>query len=58
MFPLVAVSHATLLFGSSLKQASKTESETKSHSLSGCPRVTDSLLNKKVDSFYYFDSIF
>ena len=40
----INVSMATLEFSSCSKQASKIESEMKSHTLSGCPSVTDSLV--------------
>jgi hypothetical protein len=36
------VSHATRPFGSSVRTASRTESEIWSATLSGCPSVTDS----------------
>ncbi|KAG5583011.1 hypothetical protein H5410_053638 [Solanum commersonii] len=42
------VSHATLLSGSCSRQASRMASETWSQSLSGCPSLTDSEVNKKV----------
>ena len=40
------VSHATRDWGSSFKSASRTESETLSQTLSGCPSVTDSDVKK------------
>ena len=40
-----AVSHATRAMGSSFKMASRTASEIWSHTLSGCPSVTDSDVN-------------
>ena len=40
----IKVSTATLEFLSCSKQASKIESDIKSHTLSGCPSVTDSLV--------------
>jgi hypothetical protein len=46
-FPLAADSHATLADGSTVKQASSTESEIISHNLSGCPQVTPYDVNKK-----------
>eukprot|EP00416_Gambierdiscus_australes_P009885 CAMPEP_0171126002 /NCGR_PEP_ID=MMETSP0766_2-20121228/112457_1 /TAXON_ID=439317 /ORGANISM="Gambierdiscus australes, Strain CAWD 149" /LENGTH=44 /DNA_ID= /DNA_START= /DNA_END= /DNA_ORIENTATION= len=42
MLSFVAVSHATLLLGSPLRQASRTASDTWSQSLSGWPSFTDS----------------
>src|SRR3989304_7452565 len=42
---LAAVSHATRLCGSCSRQASSTPSLIWSHSLSGCPSVTDSEVN-------------
>ena len=40
-----AVSHATLLMGSCLMHSSRIASEMASHTLSGCPSVTDSEVN-------------
>jgi hypothetical protein len=51
-FP-ATVSHATLEYGSCDKQASNTLSDIKSHSLSGCPSVTLSLVN----NFFIFSSL-
>jgi hypothetical protein len=39
---VTSVSHATRPLGSSVRTASRTESETWSATLSGCPSVTDS----------------
>jgi hypothetical protein len=44
---LTALSQATLELGSWVRHASKTESEMKSHNLSGCPLVTFSEVKKK-----------
>ncbi len=44
---LTAVSHATLAYGSAARHASRTESEIKSHNLSGWPLVTFYEVNKK-----------
>ncbi len=43
--PLTRVSAATRASGSTERQASRMASEMQSHSLSGCPAVTDSELN-------------
>jgi hypothetical protein len=45
---VISVSHATRPFGSSARTASRTESETWSATLSGCPSVTDSDVNVKL----------
>ena len=50
---VVKVSQATLDFGSCAKQASRIASETWSASLSGCPSLTDSEVNK-----YFLSVIF
>src|SRR5271156_5396638 len=50
----VRVSQATRLEGSSARQASRIASETWSAILSGCPSVTDSLVNK----WRFFDKRF
>merc|ERR550514_1768808 len=52
MLSLHAVSHATLLLGSTFKHASSTASETWSQSLSGWPSFTDSELKRKVCSVF------
>src|SRR5215475_10254391 len=43
----IRVSHATRLVGSSVRQASRMESEIWSAILSGCPSVTDSEVKRK-----------
>ena len=46
-----AVSQATLLIGSSAKQASRMASDTASHTLSGWPSVTDSEVKSNFSIF-------
>src|SRR5205085_5010894 len=48
---VVAVSQATRAIGSWARIASRTPSEIWSHSLSGCPSVTDSLVKKDLGFF-------
>src|SRR5437588_9077901 len=48
---VVAVSHATRATGSCARMASSTPSEIWSHSLSGCPSVTDSLVKNDFGLF-------
>src|SRR6266581_7830520 len=48
---VVAVSQATRAIGSCTKIASSTPSEIWSHSLSGCPSVTDSLVKNDFGLF-------
>ena len=45
---VTAVSQATRLFGSCSRHASRTASEMASHTLSGCPSVTDSDVKKRL----------
>lgn len=50
---LTALSQATFASGSKERQASRTESEIKSHSLSGWPQVTLYEVNKKCPGFEF-----